>query len=243
MFVHYRTKGLILKKDNLREADQSFTIFTKDFGKIDVLGKGIRKVPSKLRAGIEAFYFSEIEFIQGKIYKILTDAVLIDKFKNLRKSLKKLNIAYKISELLGDLIYRQESEKRIFDLLLKTFQKLDKSDLDTKEPELIYYYFFWKLILILGYGPELHQCVVCQRTLKPEKLYLNSQEGGIICQNCFLKVKLGKEISPEIIKILRIILERDWKTVFRIKTERKHLKLLKEASRDYLSFVSENNLN
>jgi len=68
MFVHYRTQGLILKKEDQGEADLLFTIYTKDFGKLEILGRAIRKISSKLRSGAEIFYLSEVEFIQGKIY-------------------------------------------------------------------------------------------------------------------------------------------------------------------------------
>ena len=76
MFLNYRTKGFIFKKEDRGEADQLFTIYTKDFGKLEILGKAIRKISSKLRSGAETFYLSEIEFIQGKTYKTLTDAIL-----------------------------------------------------------------------------------------------------------------------------------------------------------------------
>ena len=74
MATYYRTQGYVIKKTGLREADQLFTIYTEDYGKIDVLGRGIRKITSKLRSGIDLFCFSEIEFVQGKAYKTLTDA-------------------------------------------------------------------------------------------------------------------------------------------------------------------------
>ncbi|NQU82868.1 MAG: recombination protein O N-terminal domain-containing protein, partial [Parcubacteria group bacterium] len=79
-FTHYRTRGFFLKNEARGEADEIFTLFTSDFGRIRVLGRAIRKITSKLRSGAGLFYYSEIEFIQGKQYKTLTDAVLIDKF-------------------------------------------------------------------------------------------------------------------------------------------------------------------
>ncbi|MBU2635445.1 recombination protein O N-terminal domain-containing protein, partial [Patescibacteria group bacterium] len=59
MTVHYRTQSFILEKTDLREADQVFTIYAKDFGKLKILGKAIRKIKSKLRPGAELFYLSE----------------------------------------------------------------------------------------------------------------------------------------------------------------------------------------
>ncbi len=57
MFTHYRTQGIILKKEDRGEADRLFTIYTKDFGKLELLAKGERKIKSKLRGGLELFYF------------------------------------------------------------------------------------------------------------------------------------------------------------------------------------------
>ena len=140
MFVHYRTRGVILKKVDRAENDQLFTIYTKDFGKIKVLGRGIRKISSKLKSGAELFYLTEIEFIQGKIHKTLTDAILIDKFKNLRRSLARLNIASKITELLDKLIYDLQAEGKIWKLLLEVFQELNQLNFKNNHLKLIYYY-------------------------------------------------------------------------------------------------------
>ncbi len=125
MFVHHRTSGFILKKVDRRETDQLLTIYTKDFGKLEILAKAVRKIFSKLKSGAEIFYLSEIEFIQGKTRKTLTDAILIEKFENLRKDLKRIKIAYKISEFLDNLISGQEPDEKIWRLLLETFNKLN----------------------------------------------------------------------------------------------------------------------
>ena len=173
MFVHHRTCGLILKKVDRSEFDQLFTIYTRDFGKINVLARAIRKISSKLRSGADLFYLAEIEFIQGKIYKTLTDAILIDKFKNLRKNLARLNIASEIGGLLDKLIYNQQREEKIWEILLEAFQELNNPGFKSAHLKIIYYYFFWRLIRILGYLPELFQCPICNQRLKPDKLYFN----------------------------------------------------------------------
>jgi DNA repair protein RecO (recombination protein O) len=237
MFFKYRTQGLIFKKEERGEADQLFKVFTKDFGKLEVLGKAIRKISSKLRSGIEIFYLSEIEFIQGKIYKTLTDAFLIEKFQNLRKDLERLDIAYKISEVLDNLVKGQEPDENLWNLLNETFQKLNTCNLKPITYNLIYYYFFWNFISILGYKPELYFCPICQKKLKPEKLYFSSKEGGIICQDCSKKFKDKIEIKPEVVKILRKILEKDWKILSRLRNTEEYLRALEIISKDYSSFI------
>lgn len=237
MFIHYRTKGLILKKENQGEADQLFTIYTKDFGKLEILGKAIRKITSKLRPGAEIFSLSEVEFIQGKTYKTLTDAILIEKFKNLRHGLKKLSIGYKISEVLDQMVKGQEPDEKIWHLLNETFNKLNNLSLVISHLSLLYYYFLWNLFSILGYQPELYQCSFCQKKLVPEKLYFSSKEGGIICQNCSSKLKSKEEISPEVVKILRIILKRNWPILKKLKIDSRTEKSVKEISNFYFSSI------
>ncbi len=239
MAIHYRTKGFVLKKIDLREADRIFTIFTKDLGKLKILGRAVRKIKSKLRGGMGLFYLTNIEFIQGKTYKTLTDASLIEGFPNLRKNLKRLKIAYEISEILDDLIKGEEKDERIWDLLKETFQRLNSFSLSIKECWLTYYCFLWNFLLILGYQPELNFCSICQKKLIPKNLYFSSKEGGVICSNCFNKVKDGKKIDPDVIKILRLILKKEMSFLEKLKIERTHQKVIKDISGNYLSFVKE----
>ena len=204
MFLHYRTRGFILKKADRGEADRIFTVYTKDFGKLEILGKAIRKISSKLRPGAEIFYFSEIEFIQGKTHKILTDAILIEKFENLKNNLNKLKIAYKISQVLDNLVFGQEPDEKIWQLLEETFRKLNKLEITGPKLELLYYYFFWNLISLLGYQPEISNCTIW-----------------------------GRKINCDTAKIIKVILRKDWQILPRLKLEPSHLKLLKNVSKWY----------
>ena len=81
MTLRYKTEGFVFKKEDNLDSNRIFSIFTKDFGKVEVLGRGIRKINSKLKGGIGLFSLSDIEFVQGKIRKTLTDAVFLEKFK------------------------------------------------------------------------------------------------------------------------------------------------------------------
>lgn len=238
MFNRYRTKGIIIKKEDTGEADQLLTIYTKDFGRLEILGKGIRKIKSKLRSAAEIFYLSEIEFIQGRGYKTLTDAILIKRFSNLRKDLKRLALAYRISEICDNLVRGEEKDEKIWQLLIEAFEKLNNLSLVISHLSLLYYYFLWNFLSFLGYQPELFNCSLCQKKLIPDKLYFSPKEGGVICEKCFGKTKKELKIEPEVIKILRLILKRDWKILSRLKIEDSYQKSLKVVSAGYLSYIN-----
>lgn len=239
MAVHYRTKAFILKKEDFSEADRIFTVFSKEFGKLEVLAKAIRKIGSKLRGGMELFYLSDIEFIQGKTHKTLTDAILFDSFQNLRKDLKRLKIAQDISEMICDLIKGEEKDEKIWKLLETTFQELNKSSLSIKECWLIYYYFLWNFLSILGYKPQLNFCAICQKKLILPNVYFNKKEGGTICSSCFKKIKEGEKVLPDVIKILRLFLEKTPNFLKKLKIKKEHQKAIKEISEEYLLYIKE----
>ena len=152
MFLNYRTQGLILKKEDRGEADQLFTIYTKDFGKLKILARAVRKISSKLKSGAEIFYLSEIEFIQGKRNKTLTDSVLVENFKNLRQDLNKLKIAYQIAQKVDEAMPAPEADARIWNLLTGVFKKINDKKFPPENLKLIYKYFLVNFRSLLGYG-------------------------------------------------------------------------------------------
>ena len=129
MNVRYATEGFIFKQENSLGADRIFSIFTRDFGRVEVFGKAIREINSKLKSGAELFSVSRIEFIQGRNKKTLTDAVSLEKYKSLGKSPVKLEIAYRASDIINTFLKGQESDEKILKLMVDFFQKLDKNSL------------------------------------------------------------------------------------------------------------------
>jgi len=236
MSFRYRTYGIFLKKNDQGEADRFFVVYTKDFGKLELLGKGIRKIKSKLKGAADLFYLSEIEFIQGKTHKTLTDAVLIDNFKELREDLRKWYVGLKISEDVDGLLYKEEKDLRVWNLILESFKKLKKASLKKNLILKIYYYFFWRLISYLGYEPQLYQCVICERKItRNDKVFFSFEEGGVIDGKCFKKEKFqGEEISLDVLKVLRIILKGEWRVFSKLKITPSVWKSLQHLSHLYI---------
>ncbi|MFH1780724.1 MAG: DNA repair protein RecO [Candidatus Nealsonbacteria bacterium] len=207
MAVHYRTKGFFIKKVDRGENSRLFTVYTKDFGKLKILGKAIRKIGSKLKGGAEIFCLSEIEFIHGRSQRTLTDATASANFSVIKQDLQKLKIVHQIAETLDDFISKEEKDDDIWQLLSEVFDKLNNPSPFGRSPEggqLIYYYFFWNFVSILGYNPEFHD-----RTINKAKI------------NC------------DIVKILKVILRKDWPILARLKITPLHRKLLKIVSEWY----------
>ncbi len=244
-FIHYRTKGIFLKKTDIGEADRLFTVYTRDFGKLDILARAIRKIKSKLRGASDIFYLSEIEFIQGRVYKTLTDALLIKKFKNLRRDNRESEFARNLADNLDLLLREEEKDEKIWRLLIETLENLN-SQLSNQSINnsqlLLYYYFLWNLFSVLGYAPQLYSCPVCSKKLLPETFWFVNEEGGVVCWHCFKKFsqekqKTAREISVDTVKVLRIFLKENSSVLKKIKLEKEAQDNLREVSESYLNYL------
>ena len=204
MAVHYRTQGFFIKKTDRGEDSRLFTVYTKNFGKLKILGRAIRKIRSKLKSGAEIFCLSEIEFIQGKARKTLTDAIPVENFSFIRKDLKKLKIVHQIFGVLDNFISKEEKDDEIWRLLSEVLDRLNNPQFKINHLPLVYYYFFWNFVSVLGYKPEFHDCTINKA-----------------------------KIDCDIIKILKVILKKDWPILSRLKITPLHQRLLKIVSEWY----------
>lgn len=242
---HYRTKGFVLAKKNSGEADQIFVLYTHDFGKIEVVGRAIRKITSKLKSSIDVFYFIEVEFIQGKKQKILTDAIIIDKFLEIRKNPEALACAGQIAESVNRLMHTEKKDEEVWQLLLITFQKLNNLQLTTYNLQLIPHYFLWNFFSLLGYSPELYSCPICLKKLLPETFFLSPQHGGVVCWQCCKQAKeesqefLFSEIMVDSVKLIRFFIKESIEKVERLNVWEKDLQNLNKAFDTYFSFLVE----
>lgn len=237
MALYYRTLCFVFKKIEKGEADIIFKVYSKDFGKIEILAKGIRKISSKLRYQIDLFTFCEIHFVEGK-NKVLIETRILKEFKKIRKNLKGLILAFRISEIFDKLVMEGNPERKIWLLLFRTFKYLDSCYFNKAKLYLIYQYFIWNLLSYLGYKPQLRYCIYCQKFPKDNKLYF-SEEGGIVCQKCKVKSDLSLPINLFELRFLREVLRKDLGDLIRTPIKLVQVKNLNRITKKFLKKILE----
>lgn len=235
MTAKHRTVALILKKNDRNESDRVFSVFTKDYGRIEILGKAIRKINSKLGRGIDLASLSEVEFIQGKNGKTLTDSQKKENFYNITQSPEKFLFFRSVSEILDNFIKGEEKDERVFNLINETFANLNSCPERSLPCSMAYYYFVWNFLSLQGYHPELYKCAVCHERLNPYSVYFSSKEGGAVCSKCLSHDKNALKINSDAVKILRIIFQKDWQTLLKIRVEESSQKILGDLSQKTLT--------
>lgn len=122
---NYKAEGIVLKRVNCGEKDKLITIFTKNFGKLIVLAKGIRAIYSKKAPHLELFTHVSFYVAKGTNLDIVTEAYTLQTFPNLREALEKVAYAYNIVEILDRLCAEHQEHRNIYNLLLETLRRID----------------------------------------------------------------------------------------------------------------------
>jgi DNA repair protein RecO (recombination protein O) len=122
----YTTTALVLKRRDHNENDRLFCLYTKDYGKLDVLAKGTKKISSKLNPYMEPFYLVKVMIAKGKIFDKLANCNVIEGYQNLRKDLLGFALINYLAEITDNLIMGQTQSGEKFDLLIKTLEILEQ---------------------------------------------------------------------------------------------------------------------
>lgn len=130
----YKATAIVLARKNTGEADRIIIIFTKEYGKLRVLAKGIRRVSSRRAPHVEIFSMAEIMLHRGKTnLDIVGEISPIETFQNLRKDLSQVSWAYYFCELVDRLVPERVEHEDIFKLLSSYLSRLNEEKFDAKK--------------------------------------------------------------------------------------------------------------
>lgn len=119
--------AIVLSRKNIREFDQTVSLYTREVGKVEVLAKGIKKIISKNSSNLEVLSVVEVEVIQGKDIDYLGRVQPIKFFKNIYSDLDKISLASYIVKIVDINILVGEEDEEVFSLIFSLLEFLDSS--------------------------------------------------------------------------------------------------------------------
>ncbi len=186
-----KTEALVISKRDFRETSFIVNFYTKEFGKISGLMKGIRTEPTKFASTVEPFSYNEIIFYQKRSSSLhlVSACDSINNFNIIRKDVTRIGLACMMMELIDAVMQPEDPHTDIFNLVLDCLQELEVNN----NPEKIMAIFKIKLLILSGFKPHFDSCVSCStRILGAGKFSL--LRGGLLCERCY-----GKDMSARAI--------------------------------------------
>ena len=191
------TKSLafVLNTQDYRDTSILGDFYTRDYGRIRGIVKGIRDTRARFGSTLEPFSLNEILFYRkrkGGDLHLVTQVDLVDIFSDVREDLERLAAASYCTELIKELVENEESAPEIFDLMYETLKFLS-SGASAKRALRI---FEVKLFDLLGLMPQVQTCVICGKP-PADTIYFNQAIGGIHCKECGQANRVGaRAASP-----------------------------------------------
>lgn len=212
----YRTHAVILRRRDFRDADRILTVFTPNYGKLELIAKGIRKTTSRKAGHLELFNHSALMIAQGRTWDLITEVAGVESYTNIRTDLDKISQANYISELIDCFSESGDENLPIWELLVLTLQELDAlviSQDGRQDARMLQHWFEIQLLSLAGFQPQLFECLNCDETLEPVTNYIHLAEGGVLCPNCAHGRRDVEAIEADVLKVLRFIQSRPWAAV------------------------------
>ena len=146
----YSTEGIILARHDYSDADRILRIYTKKFGKLGVLAKGIKGQKVKSVGMLEIFNKINYSAVRSPGLDIMTEAMVIDQYGGIRGNLKKISVAYFFLEVVDKITKEEEQNDDFYNLLCSYLDKLELS----VAPGSLRKKFIEDSLVVLGFWPE-----------------------------------------------------------------------------------------
>ena len=144
------SEGIILARKNYGEADRLLTIFSRHYGKIFLLAKGVRKLKSRKRSSIEVFSLIKFSASSGDSLDLIIETEVINSFGKIRRSLNKVALTYYFMEIMNKITHDEEENKLFFDHVINYLKRLEyENKLREIKKDFIY-----QSLVLLGYWPK-----------------------------------------------------------------------------------------
>ncbi len=235
----FRVEAIVLRHSDWGEADRLLGLYTREIGKVRAIAKGARKPRSRKAGHLEPFTRVSLLLARGRDMLIITQAETIDAYTPLREDLLLVGYASYVIELLDRFTYEEGENRPLYKLLADTLERLAAQ----LNPNLAVRYYEIRLLDLLGFRPQLFNCVRCGREIIPEDQYFSAEIGGVLCPRCGRETPGTRHISLSALKYLRHLQRSSFSEVARLNIPPKINREMEVLIQHYLTYLLERNLN
>lgn len=234
-----RAEAIVLGKRDFRETSLIANFYTRQFGKISGILKGIRQEPNKFASSMELFSYNDIIFYQktNSSLHLISQCDLKENFSPLRQDVIKIGLASCFCELLDAIMPQEEKHEEIFDLSLDCLKELEIST----NPYKIATIFKIKILALSGFKPHLDSCVSCTQKISGQAKFSLSL-GGLLCQKCANKDFSARSIFRGTVATIMHIEKTDLKNNLNLGMNPQIRKELESILNSFLHFHLEKEL-
>lgn len=206
----YNADALVIRVRDFDEADKIVTLLTREEGKVQAVARGARRPRNRFAASSQLFTQVKAQLFHGRSLDTLSQVEIVESFRRLREDLEKMAYATYACELADELIKEKDRSETPFLLLLAVLHLFHEGE----NPEAVLRAYELKLLAMLGFRPNLEDCVSCGGAL-PDGPFVRFAPGagGTLCGRCAAGGDAVMRISRGALETMKRLTDADIRKV------------------------------
>lgn len=209
------TTGFIVKSTPYKESDALLHVYTKEYGRITLHAKGIKKVSSKNASGCQTLTLSEFTFIPKKGICPLLKATSISFYRHIKEDIELEAYASYFCEFIYKYTQENEPDEFLYNEFLQSIQCLEDGHVCT----LVYLLFNALILKVTGTPLLVDACSYCGKT--NDIVAISYSNGGFVCSDC--KGQYDRVFDKEVLRAFRHINKYCLQDIDKIHIEQKDI--------------------
>ena len=172
------SEAIVLRSYPLREADLLVTLFTRTEGKMRGVARSAKKSKRRFGGALEPLTYVRAlyDVREGQELTRLDACEVLESPMASEVSYARAVALGHIAELLDELLPDREANDAIFRLTLSVLHVVTGPEIWMP----VTYFDLW-LTRLVGFLPELTECIVCGRSLNGSRAYFHALADGLMC--------------------------------------------------------------
>lgn len=237
--MYLTIQALVLRVTPYKDHDALLTVLTRDYGKLTLKARGLKRKNSPLFAPCQLLAYSEFTVFEYRGMYTINEAHSIELFQQLRRDLSRLSLATYFAQAAEVLSQEDTPNPELLSLVLNCLYSLSKLNADERQVKAV---FELRAACIAGYAPDLSGCHGCGLESADR---FDISEGRLECAACrdITSAGIRMPVSASTLDAMRYICFCDSKRLMSFKVGDGALEELSQLSESYLTTQLERGFN
>jgi DNA repair protein RecO (recombination protein O) len=172
------SEAIVLRTYPFRESDLLVTLFTRVEGKVRGVARAAKKSRRRFGGALEPLTYIRVAYEDRERQELarLDACEVLDSPLTSEVSYPRAVALSHVAELLDELLPDREANDAVFRLALSVLAQLRGEDFWVP----VTYFDLW-MARLMGYLPDLSECLACGRTLNGSRAFFHALADGLMC--------------------------------------------------------------
>ena len=188
----FNAECLQLRFYNFAENDRIAVLFSREFGILRAIAKGVRSSRSKMGPLLSPLRHSQMQLVAGKGLHKIRQVQGVQSWSALQKDYDKLMCGLVMAELIALFCQEEDAQPELFDGTILALEVLAQ----TPKPKLQLLWFLLFFLQQQGALADLDLCYTCELELFPgDPTFFMPRFAGLQCDECATQGKAGEALE------------------------------------------------